>query len=169
MAKFEFPRQITYESQVWHLVYAPSAENTILPNLEGFTVINTDLQPVMIPGRNNPIFIRIIDLISPAHTNQAGEVVSEKRMKGFRTYSEPPLNPNVSPNSCVFYLTVPSQSDGVSSAQKFFDAVIGQSQKMLQEQAKADSSWCDELAALKVTEVEQPVNRQDAEKRAISD
>lgn len=169
MAKFEFPQQITYDSQVWHLVYAPSVESTILPNLEGFTIVNTDFQPVKMPGRSNPVFIRIIDLISPAHTNQAGEVVSEKRMKGFRLYFEPPLNTNVSPNSCVFYLTVPSPSDGVSSSQKFFDAIIGQSQKALQQQAKADIEWCDELANLKESSNEQQASQQDGEKRAISD
>lgn len=169
MAKFQFPECIEYDNMRWHLVYAPSSENTIVPNLTGFIVKNLECQPVTVAGRQQPIYMTIIDMVYPAHTNEHGEAVAEKRMKGFRTYAQPPMNPNaVQPADCVFYLTVP-QAQGGSVAQRFFDAVIGQSQREQAKQAKIDAAWCEDLAKLQEPENEQSANQSDAAQCAVSD
>lgn len=169
MAKFQFPESIEYDNMRWHLIYAPSNDNTIMPNLNGFTVRMLTCQPVQLAGRQNPIYMTVMDMVCPAHRNERGEAVAEKWIKGFRTYSQPPINPNtVQPVDCVLYLTVP-QAQGESATQRFFDAIIGQSQKEQERQARVDAAWCDELATLRECANEQPANQPDAAERAVSD
>lgn len=144
--EFQFPDVIQYEGINWHLVYAPNNERTVMPNLNGSQTLSITCDPIQVPGRNKPAYLVIADILYPARRDPSGRLISERRMKGFRTYDYQPANPNVvNPNDCVYYVAE-SSSRGVSAAQQFFDAVIGGPSPVTEiPTTKIDSSWCKAL------------------------
>lgn len=169
---FQFPSEIQFDGMTWRLIYAPGQSQMVMPDLSNGTVVGIDCSPVYVVGRQQPVYLTTVDVIFPAQRNEKGEIISEQRVKGFRTYASPPLNIGaVQPKDCVFYLAVkPSQRN--STSQRFFDAVIGQTQEQLdaQQNNQPDASWCDDLGKLKKPEPQHaPVDRPDNEECKVSD
>lgn len=166
---FKFPSAINYDGKVWHLLYAPDVDSTLPPNLEGATVQSMTCDPVTVPGRKQPIFITLIDILFPARQDSTGKVIGERRLKAFRTYEFPPTDPTqVKYYECAFYLAAP-QGAGESVSQQFFNAIMGSCQEEAKAE-KADTSWCDSLAKLQKQEaVCESGSGENREERASAD
>lgn len=151
MAGFKFPQTIVYDGRVWHLQYAPDNPITVRPDMQGSQVVSATCDPVRVPGREQPLYVAILDIVFPARQDIYGNVMSERRLKGFRTYITPPpqLNPQTVPvEDCAFYVAEPSNEQTTSAAQRFFDAIMGQAQAEERKAKQADGAWCQELSQL---------------------
>lgn len=169
---FRFPASIRFDGNPWRLIYAPGDENTIMPNLDGSQVVSVTCDPVRVSGRDKPIYMAVFDVVFPPTRTPSGALMGSRRMKGFRTFSEPPLNPQgIKPWECAFYL-LEQTSASESDTQRFFDAIIGQADIEQTQRAKADVSWCDSLARIKqgaLGEQAESAERADGAEREVSD
>lgn len=167
--EFKFPDTLQFDGISWRLLYAPYDPKTVPPNLSEAQIPSFTCNPVAVSGRDTPLYIAIADVIFPAQRDSTGRIVGERRLKGFRIFSQRPYSPNdVKINDCVFYIAETSGVGG-SVAQRFFDALIGHAPTDSAGQS-SDASWCKELAVA----VQEPVNEseialKDAAQCAVSD
>lgn len=147
--KSMFPDTIIYDGATWHMVYDPNCEATVMPGINEKDVQRVTCDTVKFPGREMPIWLIMVSILIPSRIDTAGQLIGARRMLGFRTFDrQPPTTYRVQPNELVYY--VAEQSDG-SAAQRFFNAVTRREEVQQASQAKPDTSWCNQLAAIEQT------------------
>lgn len=140
-----FPDTIEFDGSVWHLVYDPNCEATVMPSINEKDVQRITCDTVKFPGREMPIWLVVVNIAIPSQMDSMGKLIGARRMLGFRTFSQqPPTTYRVQPNELVYY--VAEQSDG-SAAQRFFNAVTRVNTSQPPAGSKPDTSWCKQFAA----------------------
>lgn len=148
--KSMFPDTINYDGNIWHMVYDPNCEATVMPSINEKDVQRMTCDTVKFPGRDMPIWLVMVSILIPSRMDNSGNLIGARRMLGFRTFDrQPPTTYRVQPNELVYY--VAEQSDG-SAAQRFFNAVTRRDAAAAQGQPKPDTSWCNQLATLEQPE-----------------
>lgn len=159
--KSVFPDTLEYDGAVWHMVYDPTCETTVMPNLANAQFSPLQCTPVQFGEGKGKAFMVTVDILFPAHTDSQGRLVNERRMKGFRTYDYAPASPAmVKPEELVYYVAEPSIGNS-SAAQRFLNALVGARQAENPPKDTVDTSWVDkfgrkEEAAVKQAEVMGP-------------
>lgn len=142
--KSVFPPTIKFDGTTWHMVYDPSCEATVMPNVSEQNVQRVTCDPVRFPGRDVPVWLMLMALSIPSQRDSRGQIIGARRLLGFRTFDhQPPSTYRIQPNEMVYY--VAEQSDG-SAAQQFFNAVTGVADQVTAVQSKPDTSWCQQFA-----------------------
>lgn len=143
--KSVFPETLEFDGAIWHMVYDPKCETTVMPNLAGANILSIDRTPVRFPGATADSFMVTTDIIFPAHADSQGRLVNERRMKGFRTYDYAPASPAmVKPEELVYYVAEPTTGNG-SAAQRFLNALVGARGAEAPVKDTVDTSWIDKF------------------------
>lgn len=151
-----FPETIMFDGLSWRLVYDPSCPDTVMPSINERDVQNVTMDTVNYPGRPNPVWIIMVNILIPASTDGFGKPIGARRMIGFRTKDQQPLpSYRVRPNELVYYAA--SQADG-SVAQRFFNAVTILARMPQEETGQPDTSWIKEFASNSSVAVEAESN-----------
>lgn len=142
--KSVFPATIQFDGAIWHMVYDPNCEATVMPNINDSDVRRTTCDVVRFPGRDVPIWLLMVDIAIPSRRDSSGRIIGARRLLGFRTFDHQPASSyRIQPNELVYY--VAEQSDS-SAAQQFFNAITGVSEQGTVAQPKPDTSWCQQFA-----------------------
>lgn len=152
-----FPETIMFDGAQWRLVYDPNCADTVMPSINERDVQSVTMDTVRFPGRPNPLWLIMVNIIIAATTDGFGKTIGARRMIGFRTSDyQPAPSYKVRPNELVYYAA--SQADG-SVAQRFFNAVTVLSQVEKQETSdKPDTSWTKHFAPVEAVVVEEVVD-----------
>lgn len=145
-----FPETIMFDGMQWRLVYDPNCTDTVMPSVNERDVQGVTMDAVRFPGRQNSVWLIMVNITIPASSDGFGKPIGARRMIGFRTSDYQPLpSYKVRPNELVYYAA--SQADG-SVAQRFFNAVTILSQVTQSESDKPDTSWTKQFAPVQSVE-----------------
>lgn len=155
-----FPETINFDGTSWRLVYDPSCTDTVMPSINERDVQGVLVDAVTYPGRPNPMWIIMVNILIPASTDGFGKPIGARRMVGFRIKDQQPLpSYRVRPNELVYYAA--AQADG-SVAQRFFNAVTILSRMDGGDSEKPDTSWIKQFSPV------QPPVQQASEPQSTS-
>lgn len=139
-----FPETINFDGASWRLVYDPSCTDTVMPSINERDVQGVLVDAVTYPGRQNPMWIIMVNIQIPASTDGFGKPIGARRMIGFRIKDQQPLpSYRIKPNELVYYAA--AQADG-SVAQRFFNSVTILSRMTAEESDKPDTSWIKQFS-----------------------
>lgn len=139
-----FPETINFDGTSWRLVYDPSCTDTVMPSINERDVQGILVDAVTYPGRQNPMWLIMVNIVIPASTDGFGKPIGARRMIGFRIKDQQPLpSYRIKPNELVYYAA--AQTDG-SVAQRFFNSVTILSRMASEESDKPDTSWIKQFS-----------------------
>lgn len=144
MADFRFPRSFHDRGKTWHLLYSPDDQTTMLPSLDGGKVAALVVDPLYLPGRDEPIWVVRVDITLPSVASD-GRMVGERHLRGIRTFAQRPVAPDRTPPlEMAFYLREPEERSGNSETQDFMLSLLG---VVAQEQKpEVDRNWMGMLS-----------------------
>ena len=83
------------------------------------------VDPLYLPGRDDPIWVVRVDITLPSVASD-GRMVGERHLRGIRTFAQRPVAPDRTPPlEMAFYLREPDVSRGGSETQDFMLSLLG--------------------------------------------